>query len=30
MVAPLGWEETHHEFNLVKSPQFISVFRAGQ
>jgi len=30
MVRPLGWEETHHEFNLWKSPQFVSVFRAGQ
>lgn len=26
MVEPLGLSETHHEFNLVKSPQFISVF----
>jgi 2-polyprenyl-3-methyl-5-hydroxy-6-metoxy-1,4-benzoquinol methylase len=26
LVSPFGLEETHHEFNLVKSPQFISVF----
>jgi ubiquinone/menaquinone biosynthesis C-methylase UbiE len=26
LVEPLGLIETHHEFNLVKSPQFISVF----
>ena len=26
LTAPFGLEETHHEFNLVKSPQFISVF----
>ena len=30
MMEPHGLEETHHEFNLIKSPQFISVFeRAG-
>ena len=29
MVEPLGWEETHHEFNLWKSPQFVSRFTAG-
>ena len=29
MVASLGWEETHHEFNLWKSPQFVSQFTAG-
>lgn len=28
MTAPLGWTETHHEFNLVKTPQFISCFAA--
>lgn len=27
MVGPLGWRETHREFNLLKSPQFISRFR---
>lgn len=26
MVGSLGWTETHHEFNLLKSPQFVSVF----
>lgn len=26
MMSPLGLIETHHEFNLLKSPQFISVF----
>ncbi|HSJ34288.1 MAG TPA: class I SAM-dependent methyltransferase [Acidimicrobiia bacterium] len=26
MVEPLGWAETHHEFNLLKSPQFVSRF----
>ncbi|MGH8946269.1 MAG: class I SAM-dependent methyltransferase [Acidimicrobiia bacterium] len=26
LMAPFGLEETHREFNLVKSPQFISVF----
>lgn len=26
MVEPLGLTETHHEFNLWKSPQFVSVF----
>jgi SAM-dependent methyltransferase len=28
MVEPLGWDETHHEFNLLKSPQFVSRFAA--
>lgn len=27
MVAPLGLVETHHEFNLLESPQFISMFK---
>lgn len=26
MVDSLGWMETHHEFNLLKSPQFVSRF----
>lgn len=26
MVEPLGWTETHYEFNLWKSPQFVSRF----
>lgn len=26
LMAPLGLSETHHEFNVVRSPQFISVF----
>ena len=26
LMAPHGLSETHHEFNLFKSPQFISVF----
>jgi trans-aconitate 2-methyltransferase len=26
LMTPLGLEETHHEFNMWKSPQFISVF----
>lgn len=26
MVEPLGWVETHHEFDLFKSPQFVSRF----
>lgn len=26
MVEPLGWMETHREFNLLKSPQFVSRF----
>lgn len=26
LLSPFGLEETHHEFNVVKSPQFISVF----
>jgi hypothetical protein len=25
-MEPHGLTETHHEFNLLKSPQFISVF----
>lgn len=29
LVSPLGWAETHHEFNLIKSPQFISRFAAA-
>jgi ubiquinone/menaquinone biosynthesis C-methylase UbiE len=28
MVAPLGWRETHRQFNLVRSPQFVSRFEA--
>lgn len=28
MVEGLGWIETHHEFNLWKSPQFVSRFTA--
>lgn len=28
MVAGLGWIETHREFNLFKSPQFVSRFAA--
>lgn len=28
LVEPLGWRETHHEFNLFKSPQFVSRFAA--
>lgn len=28
MVEPLGWTETHREFNLFKSPQFVSRFDA--
>lgn len=28
MVEPLGWTETHREFNLFKSPQFVSRFAA--
>jgi SAM-dependent methyltransferase len=27
IMEPHGLTETHHEFNLIKSPQFISVFR---
>ena len=27
MLSPLGFEETHHEFNFLKTPQFVSVFR---
>jgi ubiquinone/menaquinone biosynthesis C-methylase UbiE len=26
IIEPHGLTETHHEFNLLKSPQFISVF----
>jgi hypothetical protein len=26
LAEPLGLTETHHEFNLWKSPQFVSVF----
>ncbi|MDH3189473.1 MAG: class I SAM-dependent methyltransferase [Acidimicrobiia bacterium] len=29
MLEPKGFEETHHEFNFFKSPQFVSVFRRG-
>lgn len=29
MVASLGWVPTHEEFNLLKSPQFISRFLAA-
>jgi ubiquinone/menaquinone biosynthesis C-methylase UbiE len=29
LLEPHGLVETHHEFNLVKSPQFISVFSKG-
>jgi SAM-dependent methyltransferase len=29
LAGPHGLVETHHEFNLVKSPQFISVFSKG-
>ncbi len=28
MVEPLGWVETHHEFDLFRSPQFVSRFTA--
>lgn len=28
MVEPLGWVPTHTEFNLLKSPQFVSRFAA--
>ena len=28
MVDGLGWIETHHEFNLLRSPQFVSQFAA--
>lgn len=27
MLGPLGFEETHHEFNFLKTPQFVSVLR---
>ena len=26
LMAPAGLVETHHEFNLIRSPQFISLF----
>jgi ubiquinone/menaquinone biosynthesis C-methylase UbiE len=26
MLSPLGFEERHHEFNFLRSPQFVSVF----
>ncbi|MFP3915128.1 MAG: class I SAM-dependent methyltransferase [Actinomycetota bacterium] len=29
MTRPLGWRETHREFNLWKSPQFVSRFRSA-
>ncbi|HJR92395.1 MAG TPA: methyltransferase domain-containing protein [Acidimicrobiia bacterium] len=29
MVDPFGWIETHREFNLLKSPQFVSRFVAS-
>ena len=29
MVSHLGLSEVHHEFNLLKSPQFVSVFAKG-
>lgn len=29
LVRPLGWTETHREFNLLKSPQFVSRFTAA-
>ncbi|MFO7548845.1 MAG: methyltransferase domain-containing protein [Acidimicrobiia bacterium] len=29
LAAPLGFLELHHEFNLVNSPQFISLFELG-
>jgi ubiquinone/menaquinone biosynthesis C-methylase UbiE len=29
LFEPLGLVETHHEFHLVKSPQFVSVLRKG-
>lgn len=29
LMEPHGLRETHHEFNLFKSPQFISVFSKG-
>lgn len=29
MVGSLGWVETHREFNLLKSPQFVSRFQAS-
>lgn len=28
MVDGIGWIETHHEFNLLRSPQFVSRFAA--
>jgi hypothetical protein len=30
LAEPLGLTETHHEFNLWKSPQFVSVFEKPQ
>ena len=29
MVEPLGWVETHRQFDLFKSPQFVSRFTAA-
>lgn len=29
MVEPLGWTETHRQFDLLKSPQFVSRFVAS-
>jgi ubiquinone/menaquinone biosynthesis C-methylase UbiE len=29
MMEPFGLAETHHEFNLFKMPQFVSVFEKG-
>jgi len=29
MMSPAGLVETHHEFNLIRSPQFISLFEKG-
>jgi ubiquinone/menaquinone biosynthesis C-methylase UbiE len=29
LASPLGWVETHHEFNLFKTPQFVSCFVAS-
>lgn len=28
MVEPMGWNETHREFNLLKSPQFVHRFES--
>jgi 2-polyprenyl-3-methyl-5-hydroxy-6-metoxy-1,4-benzoquinol methylase len=30
MLEPIGLTETHHEFNLWKSPQYVSVFQKPQ